>query len=71
MTNKTSSRDKLLIYFLLIIVILFFIIIGYNLGYEAANPCVEYSTDCEIICSGEGTPAYDCFENCPCLENVG
>ena len=44
-----------------------FIKIGYDLGYEAANPCIKYSTECEIICSGEGTPNYECYEECPCL----
>ena len=68
MSDKITYRYRWIIYLLIMGLIFSFIKIGYDLGYEAANPCIEYSTECEIICSGEGTPAYECYEECPCLK---
>ena len=63
------AKDKSwIIYLLIVLLILFFIQIGYDLGYEAANPCIEYSNECDLVCYGEGTPAFDCYEECECLK---
>jgi len=68
MKDNFKNRNNWVIYLLIILVIVFFIKIGFDIGVNYANPCIEYSTDCEIVCSGEGTPAYECFEECPCLQ---
>ena len=62
------AKDKSWIIYLFIItaLILFFIQIGYNLGYESANPCIEFEEECEMECWGEGTDAYDCECIYPC-----
>ncbi len=70
MSDEMTSQNQWgwLILLVSIIMIIFSFQIGYHLGFNAANPCIEYSTECEMICSGEGTPAYDCYEECPCLK---
>ena len=43
-------------------------IIGYDIGYEMANPCIEFSNEYDVVSYGEGTPGYDCYEECECLK---
>ena len=65
------AKDKsgIIYLFIVIAVILFFIQMGYNLGYESANPCIEYSDEYELVCSGEGTDAYECHKEYECLKS--
>ena len=68
MGRKIRNENSWIFYFLIIGVIIALVMIGYNIGYEKANPCLEYSNDCEVVCFGEGTPAFDCYEECECLK---
>mgnify|MGYP006227111877 CR=1 FL=1 len=65
MFNKLE-KNWLIVFIGTLVIAIFYI--GFEFGYEYANPCVKYGTDCEMICTGEGTPAYDCWEECPCIE---
>ena len=47
-------------------VLMLFFFLGFEVGKEYANPCVEYG-ECEIVCTGQGE-TYECFEDCPCIE---
>jgi len=60
------DSEKSTLYFLIAVIILIIFFLGFSFGKEYANPCVEYSTDCEIVCSGTGD-AYDCWKECPCI----
>jgi len=60
--------ERKIIVLLIIGVILSIFLIGYEIGKETSNPCIERTTDCEVECSGEGTPAYECWEVCPCIK---
>lgn len=37
-------------YFLIIVVILLIFTIGNDFGYEMANPCIEFSDECDVVC---------------------
>ena len=54
--------EKIAWYFLIGVLLL----LVFMCGRESANPCIEYSSDCEIECGGVGD-AYDCWESCPCV----
>lgn len=58
MENKTQTV------YIIILIAFALIFLGYSIGFEVANPCVEYGTDCEIECYGEG----DCVKECPCIK---
>ena len=63
--NSSNTKQNFILIIIGIVIIFY---LGFIFGMEYANPCLEYSTDCEVICIGEGTPAYDCWEDCPCIK---
>ena len=44
MKDDFKNRNNWVIYLLIILVIVFFIKIGFDIGVNYANPCLEYST---------------------------
>lgn len=63
-----SKQEKI---WTIIIIIMFASAIIYTIWefvYDIYNPCLEYSEEYELVCSGEGTPAYDCFKKYECLK---
>ena len=68
MTEKYRDQDFLMGYLLIVITILSLLIIGFDIGYEIVNPCIEFSNECDVVCYGEGTPTFDCYEECKCLK---
>ena len=68
MTEKYRDQDFWIGSLLIVITILSLLIIGFDISYEIANPCIEFSNECDVVCYGEGTPAFDCYEECKCLK---
>ena len=66
--TEYNDQNSWIGYFLIIVVILLIFTIGNDFGYEMANPCIEFSDECDVVCYGEGTPAFDCYEECECLK---
>jgi hypothetical protein len=61
-----AYTDKTVDSFSRFVIILLMIIGVLGIGYEIANPCVEFEDECEIECWGDGTPAYECDCIYPC-----
>ena len=59
----SEKRELYIIYAILIFAVA---LLAYEVGRDIVNPCVEWSDEREIICSGIGD-AYECDEIYPCI----
>lgn len=67
MTNKRKA-NKVIFALILCLSLLFLLKIAYDLGYEAANPCIEYSDDCDEIYIYDTSPDNSPIVDCPCIK---